>query len=42
MQLIGNTAVATGVSNGIGYAVAGDPMRRDADRTYRIDHGGTP
>jgi hypothetical protein len=42
MQLIGTTAVATGVSNGISYAVADDPMRHGADLTYRIDHGGTP
>jgi NAD(P)-dependent dehydrogenase (short-subunit alcohol dehydrogenase family) len=40
MQLVGTTAVATGGSNGIGYAVAHDPMRHGVDLTYRVDHGG--
>jgi NAD(P)-dependent dehydrogenase (short-subunit alcohol dehydrogenase family) len=42
MQLVDTTAVATGVSNGIGYAVADDPVRHGADLTDRVDHGGAP
>ena len=39
MQLVGTTAVATGGSSGIRYAVADDPMRHGADLTHRVPRG---